>query len=198
VNGVDPSGLAPEDKAIVPFVEKASAIVPYVGKGLGFLAKWGSPLAHLHTAAELGREAGTALGSGQPAGPVTYAGAYWGRHLGNWVGSREEVKALPVPRSLSGFMSIEDAARYDEFWQSNAPMQSTPCTRITWRRISGRTGRLDESTVVYDYAGRQLFRIDWTDHLRPADHSNPHLHVYLYGPQYNPFREILQNLWEGH
>ena len=69
----------------------------------------------------------------------------------------------------------------DEIYRSHAPSQVTPgTTRTSWYCVSGRTGQEEESTVIYDRFGRQIYRVDWTDHLRPADHSDPHLHEYGY------------------
>ena len=40
-------------------------------------------------------------------------------------------------------------------------------------------GQIESSTVIYDYAGRQSTRIDWTNHGR-GDHGNPHVHFRIY------------------
>lgn len=80
-------------------------------------------------------------------------------------------------------MSPEEAARYDEYWQRYAPDQVTPgTTRMDHTRISGRTGRVEDSRVIYDKFGRQRYRVDKTDHMRPENHSNPHLHERTYNP----------------
>lgn len=78
----------------------------------------------------------------------------------------------------------------DEYWQRYAPDQIAPTgspERMFHRRISGRTGRIEDSTVIYDRFGRQRLRIDHTDHMRPASHSNPHYHERTYHPSpHNP------------
>ena len=63
-------------------------------------------------------------------------------------------------------------------------------------KISERTGRTERSTVIYDEYGRQHYRVDHTDHMRPADHTNPHLHERNYHPiPQNPaMTEQLHNL----
>ena len=71
----------------------------------------------------------------------------------------------------------------DEYWQGYAPEQVTPGTRrLDFTRESGRTGRVEESRVIYDEFGRQTYRVDKTDHMRPESHSDPHLHEYKYHP----------------
>jgi len=88
-----------------------------------------------------------------------------------------------------------EAARYQAYWQGYAPDQVTDgTTRLDWIRVSGRTGRYETSRVIYDEFGRQRYRVDFTDHMRPKAHSNPHLHEYIYGPGYSPYREVIHNL----
>ena len=101
-----------------------------------------------------------------------------------------------APRgNFASQMEAAEAARYQAYWQRYAPDQVTPgITRLDWFRVSGRTGRLETSRVIYDEFGRQRYRVDFTDHLRPGAHSNPHLHEYLYGPGYNSYRELRHNL----
>jgi len=103
-----------------------------------------------------------------------------------------------VPEGAGGFRSMmepAEAARYDAYWQRYAPEQVAPGTgRLDFTRVSGRTGAVENSRVIYDQFGRQQYRIDFTDHLRPEAHSSPHLHEYQYGPGYYPYREILHNL----
>jgi hypothetical protein len=84
-------------------------------------------------------------------------------------------------------MEVEEAARYAKYWERYAPKLSTPGSRIDWTRVSGRTGRMESSRVIYDNGGRQIYRVDFSDHMRPSSHSNPHLHQYEYGPPFNPF-----------
>ncbi len=76
---------------------------------------------------------------------------------------------------------IDDSAEYAAYWTRKAPNQVTPGTkRLDHLRESGRTGRMEKSRVIYDDYGRQTYRVDMTDHMRPNDHSNPHLHVRTY------------------
>jgi hypothetical protein len=104
-------------------------------------------------------------------------------------------KLLAPTGNFRSHMEAAEAARYQAYWQRYAPDQVTPgTTRLDWLRMSGRTGRPETSRVIYDQFGRQRYRVDLTDHLRPEAHSNPHLHEYLYGPGYNPYRELLHNL----
>ena len=72
----------------------------------------------------------------------------------------------------------------EEYWQRDAPTEVTPGTkRLDHRRESKRTGRIEDSRVTYDDYGRQQYRVDKTDHMRPRDHSSPHLHETTYAPK---------------
>ncbi|HVI46523.1 MAG TPA: hypothetical protein VM802_16725, partial [Chitinophaga sp.] len=95
-------------------------------------------------------------------------------------------------------MEKGEAARYAKFWENYSPKQISPnSTRMDWLRVSGRTGSMETSRVIYDGYGRQIYRVDYSDHMRPADHSLPHLHQYEYGPRYDPIKgkETLFNFW---
>jgi RHS repeat-associated protein len=86
----------------------------------------------------------------------------------------------------------DDSLAYEKYWQRYAPDQVTPGTRrLDFMRQSGRTGRFENSRVIYDEFGRQSYRIDFTDHMRPEIHSDPHLHIYEYGPGYRSGRESI-------
>jgi hypothetical protein len=97
-------------------------------------------------------------------------------------------------RTFVQMMEPAEAARYQAYWQRYAPDVAPGVRRMDFQRVSGRTGRLETSRVIYDEHGRQIYRVDLTDHLRPEAHSNPHLHEYRYGPGFDPYREILHNL----
>jgi RHS repeat-associated protein len=102
------------------------------------------------------------------------------------------------PTPWTDLMEAGEAARYAKYWQNYAPRQVEPgIGRLDWRRFSGRTNRFEDSRAIYDPFGRQRFRIDFRDHMRPESHSSPHLHEYQYGPGFHPVkgREILHNLW---
>lgn len=87
---------------------------------------------------------------------------------------------------FSSMMEPEEVARYAEYWENYASKQVEPGkTRIDWSRISGRTGHMENSRVIYDSYGRQTYRVDFSDHMRPLDHSIPHLHEYRYGPAFD-------------
>ncbi len=86
-----------------------------------------------------------------------------------------------TPISFRNSMSADELQRYEKYWQQYAPKQVTPgITRIDFTRISGRTGRSEVSTGIYDAYGRMIYRVDWTDHMRPNDHSSPHLHELIW------------------
>ncbi len=89
--------------------------------------------------------------------------------------------------SFSSMMHISEATRYAKYWQNKAPSQVVPGTkRLDWYRVSGRTKQMEKSRVIYDDYGRQIYRVDFTDHMRPLDHSSPHLHEYIFGRGYSP------------
>lgn len=96
-----------------------------------------------------------------------------------------------------GFVSMMDpgeAARYAKYWQNYSPKQISPgTTRLNWTRVSGRTGRMENSRVIYDNYGRQIYRVDLSDHMRPNIHSNPHLHTYEYGEMSTFGKESVTN-----
>lgn len=82
-----------------------------------------------------------------------------------------------------------------EYWTRKAPIHSIPNTRINHLRLNLKTNVIENSTVIYDFSGRQRYRIDWTNHGR-MDHSNPHLHEIIWGYKYSPEKgyEIRWNL----
>lgn len=95
-------------------------------------------------------------------------------------------------------MDVGEAARYTKYWQNYAPKQVTlGTTRLDWSRESGRTGRMEFSKAIYDDYGRQIYRIDFSDHMRPLNHSIPHLHQYQYGSAFSSNgKETLYNFWK--
>jgi hypothetical protein len=95
---------------------------------------------------------------------------------------------------FSSMMEAGEAARYAKYWENYAPKQVAPgTTRMDWLRVSGRTGRMESSRVIYDSYGRQTYRIDFSNHMRPLDHSVPHLHQY--GPMSTFGKESVFNFF---
>lgn len=79
----------------------------------------------------------------------------------------------------------------DEIFSGKAPHQTTP--GINYRRqerYNPKTKQLEVSHIYYDQYGRQVKRIDETNHgygdkTKPKEyHSIPHTHTYEYGPSY--------------
>lgn len=58
-------------------------------------------------------------------------------------------------------------------------MQGTTGARINFSRLS-LSGQIENSRVIYDQAGKQKHRIDYTDHGNSVHHTNPHMHKYIY------------------
>lgn len=97
---------------------------------------------------------------------------------------------------LGSMMEAGEAARYAKYWESYAPKQISPgTTRMDWLRVSGRTGRMENSRVIYDNYGRQVYRVDFSNHMRPLNHSVPHLHQYEYGPMSSFGKESVFNFF---
>ena len=70
-----------------------------------------------------------------------------------------------------------------EYWTKNASKFNTPYASYIHQKYNKVTGKIENSFVMYDYAGRQVLRIDYTNHGR-SDHTNPHVHKYIYGNEY--------------
>jgi len=60
--------------------------------------------------------------------------------------------------------------------------------------VSGRTGRTEASRVIYDNYGSQIYRVDYSDHMRSLNHSLPHLHQFEFGIGYSFGKETVFNL----
>ncbi|WP_025721243.1 phage baseplate assembly protein V [Paenibacillus sp. 1-18] len=89
-----------------------------------------------------------------------------------------------VKLGTKGTDKIDDFAKEpflpDEYYKKNyAPMQGTPGARIDFSRL-GSSGQIEKSRVIYDQAGKQKYRIDYSDHGNFAHHTNPHMHEYVY------------------
>ena len=79
-----------------------------------------------------------------------------------------------------GTGKIDDIAKEpflpDEYYKKNyAPMQGTPGSRMDFSRL-GSSGKIEKSRVIYDQAGKQKYRIDYSDHGNSDHHTNPHMH----------------------
>ena len=115
------------------------------------------------------------------------------------VGLAKMVIGEEVAAAKGGFgsmMEAGEAARYAKYWESYAPKQISPgTTTMDWLRVSGRTGRMESSRVIYDNYGRQIYRVDFSDHMRPLNHSVPHLHQYQYGPMSSFGKESVFNFF---
>ena len=79
----------------------------------------------------------------------------------------------------------------DEAWHKNAPKQVTPGTNeILHTKYNHRTRTLEKSHVKYDDYGRQVERVDYSNHGYPENHTNPHTHKYEYNQTYPKGYEI--------
>ena len=79
----------------------------------------------------------------------------------------------------------------DEAWHKNAPKQVTPGTNeILHTKYNHRTRTLEKSHVKYDDYGRQVERVDYSNHGYPENHTNPYTHKYEYNQTYPKGYEI--------
>ena len=109
-----------------------------------------------------------------------------------------ELKATRAVKTggYGAMMEADEAARYSKYWSNYAPKQISPGTkRIDWFRVSGRTGRTEASRVIFDNYGRQIFRVDYSTHMRPGNHSMPHLHQYEFGMGFAHGKESVFNFF---
>ena len=72
-----------------------------------------------------------------------------------------------------------------EYWTRDAPKIATPNTKIEHFKLNIYTNKIEKSTVIYDFTGRQRYRIDFSNHGR-LDHSSPHLHEIIWNSKYSP------------
>jgi len=71
---------------------------------------------------------------------------------------------LPLPRTKHG---------------EPAPTVEYPHAQIGWRE--GRRGGYHQ-TREFGEGGRPIKDVDWTDHGRPGNHTNPHVHDFIFDP----------------
>ncbi|MCU9532802.1 HINT domain-containing protein [Pseudomonas mosselii] len=90
-------------------------------------------------------------------------------------------------------VGVKDGTFPDEVFSGKKPHQTTPGTKTTTQeRYNPKTGKLEKSVIEYDQYGRQVRRTDYTNHgygnkEKPDEyHSDPHVHIYEYGPGYSP------------
>lgn len=110
--------------------------------------------------------------------------------------------------SLSDLMDAAEAKRYDAYWQRKAPtgyqqlnqgeMQGESwgyTGRYDWKRISDDGRVIEHSTVIYDETGHQIYRVDYTDHGMPWDHSAVHLHEIEWSNNYLETSKEVYHFW---
>ena len=66
---------------------------------------------------------------------------------------------------------------YNKLEHGRLPSQVTPGTR--WLNKYTAEGNVKQ-TKVYDMFGRESYRVDWTDHGKPREHTVPHWHSVVY------------------
>ena len=138
-------------------------------------ATWGASLSYLGLAFTQNAQKSSELIHLEAESNATGDGCHWDD-------IDQEIDAWYPEQDFRSQMSPEEAARYDEYFQLNAPDYYTPNARIDWYKE--HNGTIEKSRVIYDYAGRQKYRVDYSTHGR-NDHSNPHLHERLYGRGYD-------------
>jgi len=73
-------------------------------------------------------------------------------------------KPLPLPRGPNGEL---------------LPSSMAPHTQIGWKE--GRRGGYVQ-TREFSWNGEPVKQVDWTNHGRPQEHTNPHIHDYVPNP----------------
>jgi RHS repeat-associated protein len=137
---------------------------------------------------------GTAVSTEQ--GILGFVGVYTFFLGGVGEGLPAASRSLASKGGYGSMMEASEAARYAKYWEGYAPKQISPgAIRMDWLRLSGRTGRMESSKLIYDNYGRQIFRVDFSNHMRPLNHSIPHLHEYLYGPMSSFGKESVYNFF---
>ena len=88
--------------------------------------------------------------------------------------------AFKSTKSVTKTVSAAEPFVPTSYWEKKAPKFGTPNTRINTVRLYN--GKLEQSTVIYDFAGRQSIRVDWSTHGF-SNHTNPHVHIFEYSKQ---------------
>ena len=88
--------------------------------------------------------------------------------------------AFKSTKSVTKTVSAAEPFVPTSYWKKRAPKFGTPNTRINTVRLYN--GKLEQSTVIYDFAGRQSIRVDWSTHGF-SNHTNPHVHIFEYSKQ---------------
>ena len=94
--------------------------------------------------------------------------------------------------SVKHYIGNGNLLSLDYYIGKKAPKFSTPYSEYTNWSYNSFTQSYELSTAYYDYAGRQVIRIDWTNHGR-IDHGNPHIHYTYYDGQY---RDGISERWD--
>ena len=201
VNRVDPTGEAWYHWALGAAIVAACAIATVVTCG-GFAAAAtavglvSSGVAAATTASTIA--AGAFIGSATAYGMAAFATIATSDSVqefcneGNW----GTVAATAGGALLGGYagytmskaqatqtVADDDTFLPDSFYSKHAPKQSTPNSSYTNYTYNNYTGKYEKSTAYYDFAGRQIIRIDWTNHGY-SNHGNPHVHYTTYNSQY--------------
>ncbi|MET1176134.1 hypothetical protein ABWU89_31330, partial [Paenibacillus amylolyticus] len=78
----------------------------------------------------------------------------------------------------------------EDYYKNNyAPQQGTPNTRMDFNRL-GSSGQIEYSRVIYDKAGKQKYRVDYSNHGNSLHHTNPHMHEFIYEDAGKSVKEI--------
>ena len=97
-------------------------------------------------------------------GPTRGSTAAGGRGRPTYVPTEPNGQPLSLPRTPGG---------------QPAPSSLDPHTQIGWR--DGRRGGYVQ-TREFGPNGQPVRQVDWTDHGRPAQHTDPHVHDYVPNP----------------
>ena len=201
VNRIDPDGEAWWHWALGAVVVAACAVATVVTAGgfaaaVGAVAAVSSGVAAATTASTVA--AGAFIGSATAYGMAVAAAASTSNSVkefndqGNW-GTVAATAGGAVLGGVGGYamskaqtiQSAQDDEPFlpDSFYSKHAPRQNIPNSSYTNYTYNNYIGEYEKSTAYYDFAGRQVIRIDWTNHGY-SNHGNPHVHYTTYNSQY--------------
>jgi RHS repeat-associated protein len=128
-------------------------------------------------------QAVTAVGSGLPGSPIAIAGGVRpyikpvtpAQTTGQLIAPKGPTTPTYSPLGPDGNKLSLPKGPHGQL----APSSEYPHTQIGW--YNGRKGGYVQ-TLEFGPNGKPIKRIDWTDHGRPREHTNPHCHDYLPNP----------------
>ena len=199
MNRIDPNGEAWWHWALGATIVAACAIATVATAGgfaaaLGAVASVSSGVAAATTASTVA--AGAFIGSATVYGTAVMSAAFSSSSpqefadQGNW-GTVAATAGGAVLGGAGGYVMAraqigksQNTFLPDEYYSNKkAPALGTPNSSYVNYKYNDYTGKYEKSTSYYDFAGRHVIRIDWSNHGF-SDHGDPHVHYTIYNSQY--------------